>query len=125
MLTIPGLGLILGLTIMLEAGDIGRSSKASHYCSYCRCVRSERLSNEKKKGENNRKNGNRYLAWAYVEAANFAVRYCPEAQGFYQRKRSKSNGVVAIKALSNKLAKASYFIMRGQMPYDTKELFKH
>ncbi|MBW2066668.1 MAG: IS110 family transposase [Deltaproteobacteria bacterium] len=124
LLTIPGIGLILGLTIMLEVGDIRRFSKASHYYSYCRCVKSERLSNDKKKAENNRKNGNRYLAWAYVEAANFAVRYCPYAQGFYQRKRSKSNGVVAIKALSNKLAKASYFIMRDQVPYEAKKLFK-
>ena len=27
------------------------------------------------KGQGNTKNGNKYLAWAYLEAANFAVRY--------------------------------------------------
>ena len=123
LLTIPGIGNILALTIMLEAGDINRFAKVGNYSSYCRCVKSERLSNGKKKGENNRKNGNRYLSWAYVEAANFAIRFCPKAQRFYQRKKAKTNGIVAIKALSNKLARASYYVMRDQVPYDVSKLF--
>jgi transposase len=69
LLTMPGIGKILGLTIMLEVGDIRRFAKAGNYASYCRCVKSERISDTKKKGEGNRKNGNRYLPWAYVEAA--------------------------------------------------------
>ena len=51
------------------------------------------------KGEGNTKNGNRYLAWAFVEAANFAIRTCPEARRFYERKKRARNGIVAIKAL--------------------------
>jgi transposase len=103
LLTIPGVGNILGLTIMLEVGDIGRFAKVGDYSSYSRCVESKRLSNGKKKGENNKKNGNKYLAWAYVEAAQFARRYCVKAQSFYQSKEAKTKPVVAIKALSNKL----------------------
>jgi transposase len=86
LITIPGIGTILGLTIMLEVGNIDRFSKVGNYSSYCRCVSSKRLSNGKKKGENNKKNGNKYLAWAYVEAAHFAKRYIPKAQKFYQQK---------------------------------------
>jgi transposase len=122
--TIPGIGLILGLTIMLEVGDIGRFLKVGNYSSYCRCVDSKRLSNGKKKGENNKKNGNKYLAWAYVEAAHFAKRYIPKAQRFYQQKMAKANGAVATKALANKLARASYFIMRDQVPFDEDMLFR-
>jgi transposase len=121
--TIPGIGDILALTIMLEVGDICRFPKVGNYSSYCRCVKSEKLSNGKKKGENNRKNGNRYLSWAYVEAANFAIRFSKEAQKFYQRKMAKTNKIVAIKALSNKLARASYYIMRDQVAYDADKLF--
>jgi transposase len=124
LLTIPGIGKILGLTIMQEVGDINRFPKVSNYSSYCRAVKSEKLSNKKKKGEGNRKNGNKYLAWAYVEAANFAQRYYPEAQSFYKRKKAKRNGVVAIKALSNKLARASYYVMRDQVIYDANLLFR-
>ncbi|HPJ67520.1 MAG TPA: IS110 family transposase [Desulfobacteraceae bacterium] len=121
--TMPGIGKILGLTIMLEVGDINRFPSAGNYSSYCRCVKSEKLSNNKKKGEGNRKNGNKYLGWAYVEAANFAVRFYPEFQRFYQRKKAKKNGVVAIKALSNKLARASYHVMRDRVPYDIDRHF--
>ena len=70
--TLPGIGKILGLTIALETGDAKRFADAGNFASYCRCVKSLRSSNGKKKGENNRKCGNRYLAWAFVEAAHFA-----------------------------------------------------
>lgn len=123
LLTLPGVGEILALTIMLEVGEIGRFAEVGNYSSYCRCVRSTRISNEKKKGEGNRKNGNKYLSWAYVEAANFAIRYYPTIRRYYQRKAAKTNGVVAIKAVSNKLARASYYIMRDQVAYDAKKLF--
>ncbi len=123
LLTMPGIGDILGLTIMLEVGDINRFPEVSNYSSYCRCVKSERLSDKKKKGEGNRKNGNKYLAWAYVEAAHFAKIHYPEAQSFYHRKEAKRNSIVATKALGNKLARASYYVMRDQVPYDARKLF--
>ena len=124
LLSIPGIGNILALTIMLEVGDIGRFPKVGNYSSYCRCVKSERISNGKKKAEGNRKNGNKYLAWAYVEASNFAIRHYPEFQSFYNRKKASTNGIVAIKALSNKLARASYYIIRDKVPYDKNKFFK-
>jgi len=88
---------VLGLTIMLETGEIGRFARVGNYASYCRCVGSERLSNGKRKGRGNTKNGNKYLAWAYVEAANFAVRDNDTIKRYYQRKRARTNGIVAIK----------------------------
>lgn len=124
LLTMPGIGKILGITIMLEVGDINRFPKVGNFSSYCRAVKSEKLSNKKKKGEGNRRNGNKYLAWAYVEAANFANRHYPEVQSFYNRKKAKRNGVVAIKALSNKLARASYYVMRDKVSYDAEKLFR-
>ncbi len=121
--TVSGIGNILGLTISLETGDIGRFPKVGNYVSYCRCVKSERRSNEKKKGENNRKNGNKYLSWAFVEAANYAKRFCPYARKFYQRKVAKTNKIVAIKALSHKLARASYYVMRDRVDYEPRKAF--
>jgi len=64
--TVPGIGQILALTIMLETGDIKRFSTVGDYASYCRCVGSQKLSNGKKKGSGNTKNGNNYLAWNWV-----------------------------------------------------------
>ncbi len=78
--TVYGIGNILALTIALETGEINRFPKVGNYASYCRCVSSQRISNEKKKGQNNRKNGNKYLSWAFLEAANFAKRHYPSAR---------------------------------------------
>ena len=123
LLTVPGIGKILGLTIMLETGDIGRFASAGNYTSYCRCVKSKRMSNSKKKGEGNRKNGNKYLEWAYVEAANFAKRFSPEAKKYYQRKMAKTNQIVAIKSLASKISKACYFIIRDEEVFKTEKIF--
>jgi len=123
MLTMPGIGKILGLTIMLEVGDVRRFEGPGNFASYCRCVKSQKISNAKKKGEGNRKHGNRYLAWAYVEAATFAVRYSPCAKAFHQRKRAKSNNAIATKAVANKLARASFYMMRDQTAFDEKRLY--
>ena len=88
--TIRGIGKILGLTIMLETGDIHRFASAGKFASYCRCVDSLRTSNGKKKGSGNVKAGNPYLSRAFSEAAHFAVRYEPLAQRFLnERKRER------------------------------------
>jgi transposase len=123
LLSVSGIGPILGLTIMLESGDMNRFAKVGNYASYCRCVKSERLSNGKKKGENNRKNGNKYLAWAFIEAANFAIRYNDRIKSFYQKKKSKTNGIIAIKAVAHKLARACYHIIKNQVPFEVNKAF--
>ena len=121
--TAPGIGDTLATTIMLEMGTAARFAKVGNFSSYCRCVDSLRESNDKKKGKGNAKNGNKYLAWAFVEAANFARRYCPQAKSFYERKKRKSNGVLATKALAHKLARACYHMLREQKPFDVSRCF--
>ena len=123
LLTVSGIGQILGMTIMLETGEIGRFATVGDFASYCRCVGSTKLSNGKRKGQGNVKNGNKYLAWAFVEAANFAVRYNTQIKRFYQRKQAKTNGVVAIKAVAHKLARACYYILRDQVPFEVNKAF--
>jgi len=123
LLTVSGIGEILGLTIMLESGDMSRFPKVGNFSSYCRCVKSERLSNGKKKGEGNRKSGNKYLAWAFIEAANFAIRYNDKIKAFYQKKKAKTNGIIATKAVANKLARACYHVLKDQVPFDVNKSF--
>ncbi len=123
MTSMTGVGPILGTTILLETGDINRFKKVGHYASYCRCVKSEKTSNGKKKGEGNAKSGNKYLSWAFSEAAHFAVRYEPLAKRFYERKRRRTNGIVAIRSVAHKLARATYYMLRDQTRFDATRLF--
>lgn len=121
--SVPGIGRVLATTILLETGPIDRFAAAGNFASYARCVGSVRTSNGKKKGEGNTKNGNKYLAWAFVEAANFALRHCADAKRFYERKKAKTNNVVAIKALAHKLARACFHILKERKPFDMARCF--
>jgi len=123
LLGIPGIGKVLGLTIMLETGDVTRFAKVGNYVSYCRKVSTSWTSNDKKKGKGNKKNGNKYLAWAFSEAAEFARRRDEKAKSFYNRKMQKKNFMVAHNALAHKLARAAYYIMKDQAPYMPEKLF--
>jgi len=121
--TIPGIGKILGLTIMLEAGAIRRFPKVGNFCSYCRKVPTNWTSNNKKKSTGNKKNGNKYLAWAFSEAAEMARRYDDHARAYYNRKSAKTNFMVAHSTLAHKLARAAYYVMRDQVAFDPQKLF--
>jgi len=121
--TMPGVGKILSLTIMLETGPIERFPHVGKYASYCRKVPSKWLSDGKQKGKGNRKNGNKYLAWAYSEAAEMARRFDLQARTFYNRKAAKSNVMVARGALAHKLARAAYYVMRDSVPFDYQKAF--
>jgi transposase len=124
LLTVPGIGNILAMTIMLEVGDINRFPKVGNFTSYCRCVPSRRLSDGKSKGGGNRKNGNRYLSWAFTEAVHLGRRYNERFRRYYNRKVTQVNTSLATKALGNKLARICYYIMRDQVPF-REELFGH
>lgn len=125
LLTVNGIGQVLALTIMLEVGDIGRFQNAGQFASYCRCVESIHTSNGRRKGEGNSRNGNPHLAWAFHEAAHFAIRYLPAAQRFYQRKSRQRNAIVAMKALAHKLARACFYVLRDKVDFEPQRLFSH
>jgi transposase len=123
LLTMPGVGRILAMTITMEVGDISRFDSPGDFASYCRAVDSCRLSNGKKKGQNNEKCGNKYLSWAFVEAANFAKRYDAQCRRWYDRKAARAGTIIATKALACKLAKAAWHMMKKRAAYDPARMF--
>jgi transposase len=120
--TLPGVGKILGMTITMEVGEIERFKTPGDFASYCRAVDSKRTSNEKNKGQNNRKCGNKYLSWAFVEAAHFARRYDDPCRRWFDRKAARTSTVIATKALACKLAKAAWHVMAQKTDYDRKRM---
>ena len=125
LLTVQGIGTILAQTITLETGAISRFPTVGHSASYGRGVDSTKLSNGKRKGTGNVKNGNPYVAWASMEAAQFALRFQPAAQRFYQRKLAKSRNhtILARKAVAHKLGRACYYLMRDLVPFEETKAF--
>jgi len=121
--SMPGVGRILASTIVLETGTIDRFPDPGHYASYARCVDSAKMSNGKLKGRGNKRNGNKYLAWAFMEAAHYAAIWNPDIKRFYQRRQARRHILVAKKTVANKLAKACYHMLKRQEPFDVKRAF--
>lgn len=120
---VPGIGEVLAHVALSEIGNISRFTNAGNFASYCRLVKSERISNNKKKGENNSKNGNPYLRWVFIEAANAAIRYYEPIRKFYQKKVSKCPPVVARSAVAHKLARAAYYVLKDKVHFDMEKAF--
>jgi len=123
LLTVPGIGKILALTIMLETGDIGRFNQVGNYVSYARLVGSSHMTNGKRKGSGNTKNGNAFLCWAFIEAANFAIRHNEAIRSYYQRKLARTKRIVALKAVAHKLARACYHMIKEDVAFDLMRAF--
>jgi len=121
--SIPGVGPVLGTTIVLETGTIERFASPGNYASYARCVKSEKISNGKYKGQGNKKNGNKYLAWAFMEAAHYGAIWNPRIKQYYRRKQAKAHILVAKKAVANKLARACYHMLKRGEKFDVKRAF--
>jgi len=121
--TIPGVGRILASTIVLETGSIERFPDPGHYASYARCVSTAKISNGKLKGRGNKRNGNKYLAWAFMEAAHYAAIWSPEIKRFYQKRQAKRHILIAKKTVANKLARACYHMLKRQEPFDVQRAF--
>jgi transposase len=119
----PGIGKILGMTILLETGPIERFTQVGHYSSYARCVPSDKVSNGKSKGKGNTKNGNRYLAMAFVEAAHYATIWEPTIKRYYQRKCKRVPLMVAKKTVANKLTRACYHMLKEHTVFDVHRAF--
>ena len=99
------------------------SPAVGNYVSYCRKAETVWTRSDRVKGRGNRKNGNRYLAWAFSEAADHSRRFDTASRNFFNRKLRERNSLVAHSALANKLARAAYYIMRDQVPYEEAKLF--
>jgi transposase len=123
LVTLPGVGDILGMTILLETGPVSRFREVGNYASYCRKVSSQWTSNDKVKGRGNIKNGNKYLAWAFSEASEHARRNNEACRRFYDRKLRQTNTKVAHNALAHKLARAAYYILKDHVSYEEEKMF--
>jgi transposase len=63
------------------------------------------------------------LAWAFIEAANFAIRYNDTVKRYYQKKLAKTKVVVARKTVAHKLARACFYVLRDQVEFDVNKAF--
>ncbi len=122
--TTPGIGPILGLTLLYEIDDIKRFPEAGNFLSYSRLVRCEHSSAGKVKGSGPKKMGNAHLKWAFSEAACLMIRAVPAVKGWVQRQEKKRGKRKALSVLEARIGRTVYHLWRKQVPFDVKRFLK-
>jgi transposase len=122
LMSMPGVGVILAATIALEIGEIERFPSAMHLASYSGTTPRVHASGGKVRYGALRNDVNRYLKWAFAEAANsVAVNHvrCADrhVSRLYQRLRLKKGHPKAIGAVARHLAEAAFHVLRGKQMY--------
>jgi transposase len=127
LLTIPGLGKMLAMTIFYEIGEIARFQNAREFASYCRLVPGVAQSGPVSRRGRHAKQGSPHLKWAFSQAALYAVRYHPKIQRCFDRHlarhRGKTGKLIAYEIIAHKLAQAVYHVLRDGALYREELLF--
>lgn len=122
LMTLPGVGPILASVIALEMGSVERFPSADRFASYCGTVPRVSSSGGKTHYGRVRSDVNRYLKWAFVEAANLVVMQQKRLSGshavqLYQRLRAKKGHAKAAMAMARHLAEAAYWVVKKNEAY--------
>lgn len=123
--SIPGIGRILGLTILYEIHTISRFPTVQNFSSYCRLVKSAKESAGKKYGTSGTKIGNAHLKWAFSEAAVLFLRRNSRAASYKAKLEKKHGKGKALSILAHKLARASYYMLKRKTVFDMDTFFQN
>lgn len=120
--TLPCVGSILGSTILLEIGDIERFPTPQHLASYSGTTPRVHSSGGKTRYGTLRSDVNRYLKWAFVEAANKIVPLRERWAGrhvvkFYNRLVKHKGHQKAVGAVARHLAESAFWVLKKKEPY--------
>ena len=127
LMTLPGVGQILALTIYYEVGAIERFADVRHFSSYCRLVPGVAESSGVVRRGRNSHQGNPYLKSAFTQAALAAVRSNEKVGRYFERQEKHHRGYgarrIAYNIVAHKLAVGAYQIWRHGRVYDEQLLF--
>jgi len=121
--SVPGIGRILGLTILYEIHDIDRFPRVQDFVSYCRLVKCTKESAGKIMGSSGKKIGNAHLKWAFSEAAVLFLRRNPEAVKYRAKLAGRHGTGKSLTILAHKLARAVYHILKRKEVFHSEVFF--
>lgn len=122
LMSLPGVGPVLAITIALEVGDISRFPDNEHLASYSGMVPRVNSSGGKTRFGKTRPDVNHYLKRAFVEAANVVALNQGRWSGrhavrLYQRIKANKGHGKAVVAVGRHLAESTYWVLRKKEPY--------
>jgi transposase len=123
--SIPGVGLVLSLTVLLEIDTVERFASRQQFCSYARLIAPPQESAGKKVGVGPRRRGNAWLKWAFSEAAVLCAQK-EERLGAYLKRLTARHGTgKALGILAHKLGRAMYHMLHTKRVFDIDKFLRH
>jgi transposase len=116
--SVPGIGQILALVILYAIQDITRFPRVQDFVSYCRLVKCAKESNGKRLGTSGKKIGTSHLRWAFAEAAILFLRQNQLGKEYFTKREHKHGKAKALTVLGHKLARAVYYMLTREQPFD-------
>lgn len=120
LMSLPGVGKLLGALIALEIDDLERFKSPEKLCAYAGLVPSLHQSGTTKNFGGLISGCNRHLRYAFIEAAWTAVRVSPYFSAFHRRVKAKKGSQVAIGAAARKLCVIAFHCLRGRRNFVEK-----
>lgn len=124
LLTVPGLGQLLGAVVALEIDTIERFSQSSKLVAYAGLAPSTYASGGRVTHGGLMKQSNKWLRWALVEAAWAAVRCDPYFRSQFSLRCKSKGSQTAIVAVARRLAEVVWHVLRESRPYEDRSVFK-
>jgi transposase len=109
---------MLALVIRYEIQDIARFPRVQDFVSYCRVVKCAKESNGKRLGPSGKKIGNVHLRWALAEAAILCLRHNQPGKEYFTKLEHTHGNAKALTVLGHKLARAVYYLLTREPPFD-------
>jgi transposase len=120
LITLPGVGPVLGYAIASEIGDITRFASPNKLIGYTGLCPKVIQSGESDRRGPLRKNGPKWLRWALIEASTVACRH-PLYRDLYQATKNRAGkqrgSRVAQITIARKLAEASWYMLTRNQPF--------
>jgi transposase len=122
LMTLPGVGFILATVILGEIGDVARFGRSEQLAAYAGTTPRVHESGGRRRYGPLRADVNRYLKWAFVEAANAICRHRERhpqrhVSRLYDRIYKRKGHQKAIGAVARHLAEAAYWVLTRREPY--------
>lgn len=119
LITIPGIGPFIAITLVLELGDIARFPSAKHLASYVGLTPRVRASAERVRVGHISKEGNRLLRWLLIVAATQAARRPGPLRAWFRAVQRRKGTKVARVALARRLAELVYHVWKDECDFFT------
>jgi transposase len=114
---LPGVGLVVAMTILAAIGDIKRFESPKQLVGYAGLGAGVHDSGQKHQGKGITKSGRKELRWALVEAAWQAIRSNPRLRAQYDALCKRKHPNQAIVAIARKLLVTLWYLLSEQESY--------